>query len=421
MKASAFLCATLLTVLPLVKSDQCVEVRAPHDQIHPYEKPEETTESEKAAARYQPSLHSSHGCDPYAAVDAEGRTSGGLKATGDSRGKCGQSYMGGQVYARGEWWDKQFGIVYAWYFPKDSVRDGIGHRYDWEWATIWLNNPEANVSEIRGVTTIGSGGPKRTDKLKPENRVGDTVKLDYRDHGRRHFIALSGNDGQLQPLIMWDQMTEASRCAFNTVGWNKHRLMPLADTVFEKTLATAYGSPATKGDESKVSQVGRENHEGSQVGQENHEGSQASQVGRENHEGSQAGRENHEGSQASQEDSEESQASQEDSEESGESQASQEDNEESGESQASQEDSEESQASQEGSEESQEEEASQEDSEESQASQEDSEESGESQPSQEDNEESGESQASQEGSEESQASQEGSEESQASQEGSEEG
>nr|AEZ06578.1 Nep1-like protein [Hyaloperonospora arabidopsidis] len=261
MKASAFLCATLLTVLPVVKSDQCIENRAPHDQIQPYAQPEETTVTEKAAARYKPSLHSSHGCYPYPAVDAEGRTNGGLKATGGSRSKCGQPYMGGQVYARGKWCDEQFGIIFAWYFPKDSVRDGVGHRHDWEWATIWLNNPEANVSEILGVTTIGSGKPKRTNKLKRENRNGDTVKLDYRDHGRRHYIALSGNDGELQPLIMWDQMTEASRCALNTVGWNKHRLMPLADTVFDNNLATAYGTPATSGDESEEIQGGQDSYD----------------------------------------------------------------------------------------------------------------------------------------------------------------
>ena len=241
MKASAYLCATLLTVLPLVKSDQCVEVRAPHDQIHPYEKPEETTVSEKAAAQYQPSLHSSHGCDPYAAVDAEGRTSGGLKATGDDDSGCRQPYQGAQVYARvGKVYD-QFGIVYAWFFPKDSVRHGIGHRYDWEWATVWLDSLDDDESEIIGVTTMGSGGPKRTNKLKPENRVGDTVKLDYRDHGDRHYIALSGNDGEFQPLIMWKQMGKKARCALNTVGWNKDRLMPLADSVFPLTLHNAFG------------------------------------------------------------------------------------------------------------------------------------------------------------------------------------
>uniref|UniRef100_A0AAV1VM77 Uncharacterized protein n=1 Tax=Peronospora matthiolae TaxID=2874970 RepID=A0AAV1VM77_9STRA len=254
MKTSAFLCATLLTALPLAKSFQCVEVRVRHDQIVPYPEAKNTSKSARAALRYQPSLHISHGCDAYAAVDAQGRTSHGLKATGDDDGDCGQPFLGGQVYARVGKEGGQIGIVYAWFFPKDSVRGTVGHRYDWEWATIWLNDLDDDESEILGVTTMGREGPKRTDELKSENRVGDTVRLDYRDHGDRHYIALSGNDGGFQPLILWNQMTKASRCALNTVKWNKGRLMPLADSVFRSTLRIAFGKRPRKIKESPDSE-----------------------------------------------------------------------------------------------------------------------------------------------------------------------
>ena len=70
------------------------------------------------------------------------------------------------------------------------------------------------------------GGPRRTKDILFKYRVGDSVKLYYNSDDGRLYIDLSEEEGEFQPLIMWNQMTNESRCALNTFGWNEDDLMP---------------------------------------------------------------------------------------------------------------------------------------------------------------------------------------------------
>ena len=243
MKTGAFLWAAALAVAPLAKSEQCrMADRANHDLLQPFPEPKPTTVSEIAAIRFKPTLYIEHGCHPYPAVNAQGNTSSGLKPTGPSDGRCKKPPLGSQIYARADWYDDQWGIIFAWFFPKDSVISGIGHRYDWEWIVVWINNPNVSVPILKGVTTVESEGLVRTDRIEADQLSPNGPKFEYDIEDNRHYIELSEEDGESQPLIMWHQMTPEAQCALNNAKWNKDRLMPLADDVFKFNLANAYNA-----------------------------------------------------------------------------------------------------------------------------------------------------------------------------------
>ncbi|KAL6161157.1 hypothetical protein ACJQWK_08970 [Exserohilum turcicum] len=78
--------------------------------------------------KYKPYLKVFNGCVPFPAVDAQGNTSGGLKPSGSDTSGCRSDL--GQVYARAGPYNGAFGIMYAWYMPKDSPSTGLGHRHE---------------------------------------------------------------------------------------------------------------------------------------------------------------------------------------------------------------------------------------------------------------------------------------------------
>ncbi|RLN53125.1 hypothetical protein BBJ29_006252 [Phytophthora kernoviae] len=74
--------ATLLTVIGAISIG--------HDKVQPFPQPEPVTVSEKTAIKFKPQLNINFGCGVYPAVNAAGKTNGGLKGTG---GVSGYSYL----------------------------------------------------------------------------------------------------------------------------------------------------------------------------------------------------------------------------------------------------------------------------------------------------------------------------------------
>uniref|UniRef100_H3GB59 Necrosis inducing-like protein NPP1 type n=1 Tax=Phytophthora ramorum TaxID=164328 RepID=H3GB59_PHYRM len=216
-----------------------------HDKVQPFAQPEPVTVSEKAAVRFKPSLRIDTGCHPYPAVNAAGETSGGLKGTGMPSGDCKGSGLGSQVYARAVWYSDLWAIMYAWYFPKDQPTFSKGKRHDWANVVVWLDNPALERPTIIGVspssyvTTYSKYTPPPADGLS-----GTTSMINYladaNNHGFHSVDTTWKTGGEFQDLIMWEQLTDEARGAFNDTDFGEHAPVPFIDPNFKANLEKAW-------------------------------------------------------------------------------------------------------------------------------------------------------------------------------------
>ncbi|KAJ8550377.1 hypothetical protein ON010_g10694 [Phytophthora cinnamomi] len=218
--------------------------RIGHDKVQPFAQPEPTTISEKAAVKFKPSLQIVDGCHPYPAVNAAGETNGGLKGTGERDGDCKGSPLGSQVYGRSVWFKDLWAIMYAWYFPKD-IYDGYwstkGLRHQWVSAVVWLDNPAVETPKILAVSTSGPKEGYRILKNAPPacgRRSCNPPSTDYissamlaygsgrYDEGHSVTMTTTWSKGELQDLIMWEQMTDGARNALSETNFGEEGKVP---------------------------------------------------------------------------------------------------------------------------------------------------------------------------------------------------
>lgn len=229
MKTSVFLCGALFAALYGVGAQNgppphWMKKAIDHDKVQPFAQPEPTTISDKAAVKFKPQLHISHGCHSYPAVNEVGEVSAGLKGSGRADGMCKGSKHGSQVYGRSAWHKDKWAIMYTWYFPKD-VMEKPG-RHDWEYVVLWLDNPAVDNQMILPVSRLFHV------PLGPEFMDGPSTKLNYGDYDERHMLTLTHSAGEFQPLIMWDQLPEKARESLNKAIWNHRSTMPISDARF---------------------------------------------------------------------------------------------------------------------------------------------------------------------------------------------
>ncbi|ETL36859.1 hypothetical protein L916_11242 [Phytophthora nicotianae] len=211
-----------------------------HDDVKPFPQPEPVTISEKAGVKFKPQIQIRTGCEPYPAVNEYGETSGGLKPSGKSRGNCGGSGHGSQVYGRSTWIEGVWAIMYSWYFPKDSPSPGMGHRHDWEYVVVFINNPEVQEPKILACSVASHGGYKKFNPCPPWVIDGTSLKVRYKHAWPlNHDLDTTGDAGTFQDLIMWDQMTNDARRALNSVSFGKANT-PFIDGRFRKKLEDAW-------------------------------------------------------------------------------------------------------------------------------------------------------------------------------------
>lgn len=236
MKTTALLIATVFAAL----ASQATSVVLSHDQVAPFTQPDPVTISEKAAVKFKPQLHISNGCHPYPAVNEAGDTGGGLSNTGAPSGKCNGSRLGSQVYGRSGWHSDVWAIMYAWYFPKDMASFDLGHRHDWEHAVIWIDNPDVAEPKIIGVAASSHSGYAKTTTVPAGSLNGTSVLLNYESvWPLDHELSLTKKGGEYQPLIMWDQLTDAARNSLSSTDFGS-ALMPMTDFWFSGKLDKAW-------------------------------------------------------------------------------------------------------------------------------------------------------------------------------------
>ncbi|KAG3080352.1 hypothetical protein PI124_g20846 [Phytophthora idaei] len=127
--------------------------------------------------------------------------------------------------------------MYSWYFPKDSPSTGLGHRHDWEHVIVWIDNPDVANPKILAVTLSAHSGYSKYAPPKAGTVAGNTAKINCESHWPvNHALDSTDKGGETQPLIMWDQMTEAARRSLNTVGFGDANV-PMNDGNFMRKIA----------------------------------------------------------------------------------------------------------------------------------------------------------------------------------------
>ncbi|KAF2748289.1 NPP1-domain-containing protein [Sporormia fimetaria CBS 119925] len=163
--------------------------------------------------KYKPWLEVYNGCVPFPAVNAAGDTSGGLPTSGAPNSRCGKSL--GQVYSRAGTYNGAFGIMYAWYMPKDSPSAGLGHRHDWENVVVWLSSA-SETATVRGVAISAHGKYQKTSG----HFSGTRPRIGYISIWPvNHQLIDTVEQGGEQPLIAWDSLTPAARSAIETTNF----------------------------------------------------------------------------------------------------------------------------------------------------------------------------------------------------------
>ncbi|KAE8964928.1 hypothetical protein PR003_g27440 [Phytophthora rubi] len=115
--------------------------------------------------------------------------------------------------------------MYAWYFPKDmpySVFGLKGRRHNWVSAVVWLDNPAFEKPKILAVSTTIGNGEYHIEKDAPPACGRWSCPPPFAD-----FI--NGKIGELQDLVMWEQLTEAARGALSETEFGEKVKAPFID------------------------------------------------------------------------------------------------------------------------------------------------------------------------------------------------
>lgn len=153
--------------------------------------------------------------------------------SGDPKGRCSKSE--GQVYVRSESYNGSYAILYAWYWPKDSPSDGLGHRHDWENIVVWLSEESVSASVV-GMSVSRHGG---YDKSDTGTFSGDSPLAGYVSFWPvNHQLIFTDKKGGQQPLVAWDSLTDAARDALTDTDFGDANV-PIKDDNFTNRLADA--------------------------------------------------------------------------------------------------------------------------------------------------------------------------------------
>ncbi|RLN50526.1 hypothetical protein BBP00_00010036 [Phytophthora kernoviae] len=209
-----------------------------YDSVIPFPETKATTTEYAIALKFKPQLYIARGCYPYPAIDSVGNTNAGLSVL--SLKKCGGSLDGPQVYGRSVLYKDVWAIVYAWYFPRDRVVTG-GQRHAWEHVIVWVEKSGSGKTKL--VSVSASSRANRYSSATPpdpDTVDGNSPKLAYDHRGLlKHYLNATTELGDFQPLVMWDDMTDAARVALDTYDWGKSTV-PLNEENFLNNIEYAY-------------------------------------------------------------------------------------------------------------------------------------------------------------------------------------
>lgn len=126
--------------------------------------------------------------------------------------------------------------MYAWYFPKDSIIHGLGHRHDWESVVVWLSNSSGNP-RILAVSASEHGGFQHNTS-PPVSGTHPLISY-YSNVPLNHQLGYTHKHGGTQPLVAWESMPDAARVALEYTNFGKANV-PFKDANYRNNLAKAF-------------------------------------------------------------------------------------------------------------------------------------------------------------------------------------
>lgn len=166
-------------------------------------------------------------------------TSGGLSPSGSSTGGCNDEAKG-QTYARIGTSNGTTGIMYAWYFPKDQLADGVSvgaHRHDWEAMVVWIDDP----STVAEPTVLGGAASGHGEFTKTTGTLqgGDSAQVEYfAQFPTNHELQFTDTVGTTYEVSDWDAMPDVARAALQDTDFGSANV-PFKDGNFESNLEKA--------------------------------------------------------------------------------------------------------------------------------------------------------------------------------------
>ncbi|KAE8963335.1 hypothetical protein PR001_g29408 [Phytophthora rubi] len=144
--------------------------------------------------------------------------------------------------------------MYAWYFPKDMWYGSFGnkgHRHNWASAVVWLDNPALAKPKILAVSTsianggyyVAKNGPPSCGRLSCDPPFNDFINgtspmLAYGilNYDGSSLGMTTGMLGELQDLVMWEQLTKETRGALSETDFGEKVKVPFVDANFNANL-----------------------------------------------------------------------------------------------------------------------------------------------------------------------------------------
>lgn len=123
------------------------------------------------------------------------------------------------------------------YMPKDEPSDGLGHRHDWENAVVFLSENSSDATFVAMVVSEHGGyvtGTATFDGTHPYVGYISYWPVD-------HTLIFTTTEGGTQPLIAWEDLTDAARDALDTTDFGD-ATASFKDSNFQSYLADAYST-----------------------------------------------------------------------------------------------------------------------------------------------------------------------------------
>lgn len=122
--------------------------------------------------------------------------------------------------------------------PKDEPSDGLGHRHDWENCVVFLTSSSSDAQFVSMVVSQHGG----YDADSSPTFSGTNPYVGYISYWPvNHQLIFTDTLGGTQPLIAWDELTDAARNALETTDFGD-ATASFKDSNFESYLADAYST-----------------------------------------------------------------------------------------------------------------------------------------------------------------------------------
>jgi hypothetical protein len=121
--------------------------------------------------------------------------------------------------------------------PKDEPSDGLGHRHDWENAVVFLSENSSDATFVAMVVSEHGGYVSGTATFDGTNPYVGYISYWPVDH----TLIFTTTEGGTQPLIAWEELTDAARTALDTTDFGD-ATASFKDSNFQSYLADAYST-----------------------------------------------------------------------------------------------------------------------------------------------------------------------------------